>query len=173
MASEAQFDNWQRLSGVAPQTVIQVKHTLKTDTWSGSGSGTSWLDTDFNCSITPTSASSKILLMCRLFIGTQYWEVQGKFQRNGVDIGLGDQRGSRSRCGFATLKYDAANDFYDWHPVSYTLLDTPQTTANVNYRLFLNPYAANLIHINRTHTDTDDQDYHGRTSSSITLMEIA
>lgn len=173
MSSELSFDTWQNTNGVNQTTSIQVVNYNYTTTWSASGSGTSWYDTPLAATITPTSANSKILVMAKMFLGTQYWEIQGRLTRNGNVIGIGDARGSRSQCGFATLKYDSGYDYNDWFPVSYSYYDTPNSTSPVTYRIQLNPYSSNTIYMNRTHSWSDNNDYHGCPSSTITLMEIS
>lgn len=173
MSSELGFDTWQSTSGVNQTTSVQVKNYLYTSTWSVSGSGTSWYDTPLAVTITPSSATSKILVMAKMHLGTQYWEIQGRLTRNGTVIGIGDQRGSRMQCGFATLKYDQAYDYYDWFPVSYHYYDSPNTISPVTYRIQLNPYSSNTIYMNRKHSWADNNDHDGCPSSSITVMEIS
>lgn len=168
------FTNWQDSAGITQQTILQVKHTVKRDVWSGGGNGALWYSvTGLNATITPTSSSSKILIMVRLIAGTQYWEIQGRVTRNSTAIGLGTVRGSRQACGFAHLKYDSGYDYYDWFPMQYTYLDSPATTSALTYQVDLNPYSTNTIYVNRTHNDSDSWDYMGQPSSTITLMEIA
>lgn len=172
MSSELSFDNWQNTSGVEQSTSVQVVSYTYTSTWAGSGSGTSWFDTPLQVSITPTKSTSKILVMAKMFLGTQYWEIQGRLLRNGNVIGVGEQRGSRMQCGFATLKYDQSYDYYDWFPVSYTYYDSPNTTSQITYKIQLNPYGGNTIYMNRKHSWSDNTDHDGCPSSTITLMEI-
>lgn len=176
MSSELAFTNWQNTAGVVQQTVVQVKQTLKTDAQAiSTGSGTTWYDTGFECTITPKSASNKILILGKFFLGTGYWEIQGKFTKNGSDIAgaMGTPRGSRQACSFAALKYDSGYDEQDWFPVSYLYLDTAGSTSPLTYKLWLNPYSSFSLYINRTEHDNDSTDYYGCPSSSITLMEIA
>lgn len=173
MSSELGFDTWQSTSGVNQTTSVQVVNYIYTSTWTVSGSGTSWYDTPLAATITPSSPNSKILVMAKMILGTQYWEIQGRLTRNGNVIGIGDARGSRMQCGFATLKYDAGQDYYDWFPVSYTYYDSPATTSPITYRIQLNPYSSNTICMNRKYSWNDGNDYDGCPSSTITLMEIS
>ena len=176
MSSELAFTNWQNTAGAVQQTVVNVVQTLKTDTSAiSSASGTVWNDTGFQCSITPKSASNKILIIGKFFLGTGYWEIQGKFTKNGSDItgSMGNARGSRQSCSFAALKYDSGYDEQDWFPVSYLYMDTAGTTSPLTYKLWLNSYQTYSLYINRTENDYNGFDYYGQPSSSITLMEIA
>lgn len=172
MSSELTFTNWATSGGGTTSTIIQVKQYIYTSTWTGSGSGTSWLDTPLQVSITPEFSTSKILIMAKMFLGTQYWEIQGRLLRNATVVGIGDLRGSRMQCGFATLKYDSAYDYYDWFPVGYNLYDSPATTSAITYKIQLNPYGGNTICVNRKYSWNDGVDYDGCPSSSITVMEI-
>jgi hypothetical protein len=173
MSSELSFDTWQSTAGVNQTTSVQVVNYNYTSTWSASGSGTSWYDTPLLATITPSKTTSKILVIAKMFLGTQYWEIQGRLTRNGTVIGIGDARGSRMQCGFATLKYDQSYDYYDWFPVSYSYYDSPNTTSPVTYMIQLNPYGGNVIYMNRKHSWADNNDHDGCPSSTITLMEIS
>lgn len=174
MSSELSFNTWKNTAGVTQQTILQVKHTVKRDVWSGGGSGTTWYSiTGLSATITPRSTSSRILIMVKLHAGTQYWELQGKVTRNGADIGMGTARSLRPACGFAHLKYDGSYDYYDWFPMHYTYIDAPAVTTATTYQVWLNGYSSNTIYINRTHNDQNSIDYMGCPVSTITLMEIA
>jgi hypothetical protein len=174
MTSEVNFNTWRDTAGNMQGTVLQVKHTVKRDVWSGGGSGTTWYSvTGLSATIATRSAQSKVLVIVKLHAGTQYWELQGKVQCNNGDIGLGDARGVRPQCGFAHLKYDAAYDYYDWFPMHYTYLHSPGSIGNQTYQVWLNGYGGNTIYINRTHNDQNSIDYMGCPVSTITLMEIA
>ena len=174
MTSQVNFDNWVGDDGNAKQTVVQVQHKILRTTWSQSiANGTTWYDTPLEVAITPSSANNKILIMVSAHMGTGYWELQGRLTRNGTPIGIGDARGSRSRCGFATLKYDTDYDDQDWFPIKYNYLDSPSSTSTVVYTVQLSGYSTFDIHLNRTHNNFDGQDYYGCPVSTITLMEIA
>lgn len=173
MTSQVNFDNWQRTSGATVATVLQVKHKIFRDTWSQAiANGSTWYDTPLQCSITLTSETSKVLVMVSVHLGTSYWEVQGRLVRNNAPIGIGDAAGSRSRCGFAHLKYDNGYDYYDVLPVKYNFLDAGMASPST-YKVQLQGYSTGTIHLNRSHSDQDAVDQMGRSVSTITLMEIA
>jgi hypothetical protein len=161
----------------APGSVIQVVQTVKRDTWSSSSDGTSYYAvTGFTCSITPTSASSKILIMMTAHISTNYWEMQGRVTKNGNPITetYGDARGSRTRCSFVWNAYGGGTTGYSWQPVHYQFLDSPATLSSTTYGLQLNGYSSYSIGFNyNVYNDNDNVDYSGQPSSTITLMEIA
>jgi len=177
--STLKFDKWLNADGTVRQTIVQVVQSVKTDTYAGSSTDV-WLDTGFTCSITPKFNKSKILLIMTLMGASSYWEMAGKFQRKigagvAVDVGTGNrgtQDNANMGAGFIHSHY--MNNYKSfWYPCNYTLLDSPETTSAVEYRLWLNPYSSNTVYINRTFYDENSADYHGCPISTITLMEVA
>lgn len=148
--------------------VLQVVQTVKTDTFTTSSS--SYVDvTGLSATITPSSASSKVLAI---------FTVQGQGTngagiamlaslRDSTLIGVGDAAGSRSRCS-ANL-YTANNDVME--SASWAVLDSPNTTSAVTYKVQMRAPSSTTIYLNRTQSDTDNAAF-GRASSSITLMEV-
>jgi hypothetical protein len=147
---------------VFPGNVLQVVSTTKTDTFSTTS--TTFTDVSgLSASITPSSASSKILIIANIvvsqtgassFSGTQ-------LVRNATNIFVGTS-GTRN---FSTLSIDA-NDFGIGSD-ALVFLDTPNTTSNTVYKLQVRTGAGTTV-VNRTARDTNDC-----TASTITLMEIA
>lgn len=161
---------------VSPGSVVQVVSTTFTGTWSAGGSGTTFYTvTDLNTIITPISATSKVLVSATLNIGSGYWEIQGRFLRNGTAIGLGTQRGSRSVCTFLDNRYEAAGGARNgWGAVSAQYLDSPSTTSAITYGVALNAYSTYTIGVNyNPYSDPNDPDYFGCPISVLTLTEIA
>ena len=159
-------------------SILQVVQTVKTDTWGqATANGTTWYPiTGFTAAITPSSASSKILVQGNLHISTGYWEVQGKLTRNSSDISgaLGSARGARTVCTFADLTYSGGTSGYNWYNVTFQYLDSPASTSVQTYGISLNSYGAYTIGVNyNVYTDTNDGDYYGQPISTITLMEIS
>lgn len=173
--STVKFDKWLSSTGVPRNMILQVQQSVLQGTYAGTGGGADWLDTGFQCSITPKYASSKIMLTAQLMTASAYWELQGKFQRNGTDIGVGDsanQLNEGTRCGFNCCHY--MNNYRSfWYPTTYTFLDSPNSTSQQTYKLWLNGFGANSVYLNRTRDDYDNADYHGCPISTIILMEIA
>lgn len=169
--STAKFDRWLTSQGYSRQMVVQTVQSVKTNTWSGTGSGTTWVETDFYAKITPKSATNKILLMATLQLASGYWELQGRFSRSGTIIGVGRRQGAISPCGFHCSHY--MGNYQDfWYPTTYTFLDSPATTSEIRYTLQLNGFDGNSVYINRIEADWDNSDYAGSPISTITLMEI-
>lgn len=169
--STVKFDEWYTSSGHKRNMIVQTVQAVKTNTWSGTGDGSTWLKTDFFATITPKSRTNKILLMANLQLSSGYWELQGRFDRNGTVIGVGRRQSGISQCGFHCSHY--MMNYQDlWYPTTYTFLDEPKTTSTLTYTLNLNGYGGNSCYINKIEADWDNSDYAGTPISTITLLEI-
>jgi hypothetical protein len=163
---------------VAPGSILQVVQGIKKDTWVSSGTGgTTFYDvTGMTATIRPTSSTSKILINLSIHVSSGYWEIQGRLTRDGTGItdSYGNARGSRTQCSFVYHRYEAATSGYGWQVVNYMYLDSPASTSSMTYGVQLNPYGGYSVAVNyNVYTDTNDPDYFGTPSSTITLMEIA
>ena len=138
--------------------VLQVLSTAKTNTFTTSS--TSYTDvTGMSVAITPSSTSSKVLIMVSIgahlspsastFYGYQ-------FVRGSTAIALGSTSTAATFGG--TLNADRAEG------QSMTFLDTPNTTSATTYKLQV--FTENAFQINFRETSY-------RTISTITVMEIA
>lgn len=171
MASIAKFDTWQNSAGVTRSTVLQTLQVVKTDT--ASTSSQSFIDIPgMSVTITPTSITNKILVIMA-FNGLGRDHASIKLLRNGTEIGMGDASGSATR---AFGHFGPSGSYRPWDIESRhnTYLDSPGTTSAVTYKLqWAVPWASSYaIYINRGVND-DTNSYTGRTSSSLTVMEIA
>jgi len=151
-------------------SVLQVVSATKTDTFTSAVTAT-WTDiTGISVAITPTSATSKIFLMCTVQ-GAIYRPgasaVMLRLVRDSTAIGIGDAASNRTRMTFGASV--VSNDSVASTTVNY--LDSPTTTSSTTYKVQFFQSAA-TIQINRTVTDADAAD-NGRCVSSITVMEIA
>ena len=147
--------------------VLQVVTTFKSDT--ATTSSTSFTDVGLSASITPSSASNKILVLSDAKFGGasgNLWYVQ--FVRTSTVIGNGDASDSRIRCNFVT---DGTGQTINMFTVGLCYLDSPSTTSSTTYKAQFRSRAGAAVYLNRTGQDRDSED--GRTGSSITLMEIA
>ena len=161
--------------------LLQVVQTYKTDVSSYTGEGrTTFADiSGMSVAITPTKASSKILIDLRLVIGNvdQYGtaKVVGDIASAGyADIGLADASGSRMRGWIgnhmnttgapAGKGTDNFSGLFLWGP-SYTLTD--ELTVKAQWSID----TGNNVKINQG-KDTTDDDNHVVACSSITVSEI-
>ena len=152
--------------------VLQVVSTTKTDTFSSTTTG-SWLDiTGLSVSITPTLASSKIMIFGRITgMGTSgVTRLQMRLARDSTAISVGDASGSRLQVSSSEL-YIADSSAILGSVI--TFLDSPSTTSATTYKIQIrNGNSAGTLYINRTPDDTDNVVF-PRATSSITVMEIA
>jgi len=159
--------------------ILQVVQTVKTDTSSVGAQYDSPADLGISCAITPTYASSKILVDCCLNIGGQdMFGIYLFLVRGSTNILLGDAAGSRTRASKYIDHYDSSgsNDEYNSVDVNIKYLDSPTYSVGdtITYKIQSAAYSANRnVYLNRNHNDRDSADYSGRGTSTITLMEVA
>ena len=115
----------------SPNVVIQVVTATNTSKGAeGMGTNTFRLGTAFNCDITPTSTSSKILVIYSISGSTEVNDriISFKPVRSGTDILIGNAEGSRTRTSFGR-RFDNTS----LQTVSFSVLDSPNTTSSVSY----------------------------------------
>jgi hypothetical protein len=147
--------------------VLQVVQTYKTNITTLGGTGSYQDISGLSVSITPTSASSKILFMCLLSIGTGgNTYAQAQVLRDSTAIGLGDVSGSRPR---GTFSLSGSTPYYYTETRGCQILDEPNTTSAVTYKIQAQSASGVNIVIN-----TSGEGYSGShaVASSITVMEI-
>ena len=148
--------------------IIQVLSTTKADTFSTSS--TSYVDiTSLSVTITPTSASSTILVIANVVgNGTNGLSI-GAFQlvRGSTAIATPTSPGSRT-AGFGAIYQ---NDGAATGAVGVNFMDSPATTSATTYKIQAKSATTGTIYVNRSVTDTDNASYI-RGVSSITVMEI-
>lgn len=159
-------------SNMASGSVIQAISTTKTDVFSA-GNGADWTDvTGLSVTITPTSASNKILVLVSFTLaGTG--NTFSRLQRGSTLLFVGDARGGRDRASSGdgyTGGLDNAN-----MSNSIVHLDSPATTSPTTYKLRIRPETVGSGYNAWINTTRGDPDTFNRPSyaSSITVMEIA
>ena len=157
---------WQTLVNVTPR-IGQVVSTNKTDTFSTTS--TSYTDiTGLSVSITPTLATSKVLVMVS-FSASVSGDIAVMFRqmRDAVAINIGDTAGSRTRASASLL---INNNVYQQGTFNWQFLDSPATTSATTYKvqMFVNTGTG---YINRTGEDSDAAT-RPRTAANITVMEV-
>jgi hypothetical protein len=156
------------LSTASTGTVLQVVSTTKTDTFSMSS--TTFGDvTGLSVSITPTSATSKILVISNLNWGGSATDIfLCRLLRDSTVISAGNAASNRSP-SFASMRTASADNMVT---SSVTFLDSPTTTSATTYKVQVRVGGADTVYVNRNGNDTDVSAF-PRTVSSITVMEIA
>ena len=151
--------------------IIQVVSTTKTDTFSNTNTSSHVDVTGLSVSITPSSASNKILIQLDIISGHSGHNTVMGFQlvRDTTAICIGDAASNRTRytTGQHTHMANASNTVRSH---TQTFLDSPNTTASVTYKVNMRN-TGGTGYVNRTHEDLD-QSGHGRGTSSITVMEV-
>ena len=147
--------------------VLQVVQGTKTDT--ASVTATTYTSLGLSVSITPSSASNKILILVNAKIG---W-VTGQLRytalfRDSTQLLTPTSAGSRQQ---ASLIWTDASNSQLISPAPDMYLDSPSTTSSTTYALYAKVYSSGTIYINRSSNDADAGN-DGRTASSIIAMEI-
>jgi hypothetical protein len=150
-------------------SVLQVVQTVKSDTFSTTS--TSFTDiTGLSVSITPTSASSKILVIYSVMTGASNSQpTYIRLVRNSTAIAIGDSAGSRTQ---VTTSSFATNNNNQIDIQNMNFLDSPATTSSTTYKLQIQSDNSSTQVVNRCVRD-DNASYDSRGVSTITVMEIA
>jgi hypothetical protein len=159
----------------APGMVLQVKQAIKTDTFTQVTVGNTYYPVPgLEVKITPTSATSKILVTCTVNLGSSSYQGRGIVYRDGTPLGLGDTASLRTGVSFGFNAY-AAGGGDDSHviPCNFTFLDSPTSTSELTYSISVSAYDTVGISVNRAWTWQDLVQYDPAFSSTITVMEIA
>ena len=161
--------------GTAPSgKVLQVIQATKlgTQTISGSGSDSpeTFTDiTDLSVSITPSSASNKILILANVMGSADNNSFLTVF-RGATNLASPTSPSNRTPAFAGDFNNGANNDFSrTW---SIMFLDSPSTTSSTTYKLGITIWSDNTVYINRAETD-NDAGWQPRGVSSLILMEIA
>ena len=178
MASQLRVDKILPVDG-APTNggggIIQVQSTTKTDTSSFASDTTdTFVDlSGLSVSITPKFATSKILIMFTVAAHVTTGTIHIRLMRDSTPIAVGDAEGNSVS---STVSRRTMSSVYSLEctPMSYTFLDSPNTTSATTYKLqgtAGSSYNA-TFYINRA-SGTTDADYASRVSSTITVMEVS
>ena len=153
--------------------VLQVVSTLMTDTASTS-SGTFNDISGLSVSITPTSASSKILVLLNVTGGNNDGGAAVQLVRNSTAIDIATSgTGNRINASFGNFYNNTDANSMRGHGLTH--LDSPATTSSVTYKAQFRvgqTSGGREFYINRANGN-DDATYNIRTVSTITVMEIA
>ena len=157
------------VAGFTSGKILQVVSATKTDTFTATSTAT-WDVSGLSVAITPSSASSKILVVGYVNMSGAYDRPAMRLVRNSTAIGVGATSGSRISVSGAGYMLAGA----DTTTVSVNYLDSPSTTSATTYKIqvIVPGSPATAIYVNRTITDTSSNSYI-RSASTITVMEVA
>ena len=90
-------------------------------------------------------------------------------------LAVGDEAGTRERVFASVLPADTGWDSYGVQAVPINLLDSPNTTSSVNYKVQFKSYrgTSGTATVNRCYSDRENSGFDERTVSVLTLQEIA
>ena len=151
--------------------VIQTKSAF-TQATQTTNSGTFVDCTGLSVSITPTSASNKILVLYSFTFGISGQHGGFRLMRDSTPIGNGAGAGNRIPC--LAFFYGFNHNEYDLERYGGNYLDSPGDTSAHTYKIQMaTPHSPgnNHIHFNYQYNDTN-QNHTGRGSSTITVMEV-
>lgn len=154
--------------------VLQVVSTALTSATSYSvASGATQAITGLSVSITPSSASSKVMVFVTANISSGNVGSSIILLRGATPIGVGDAAGSRTQVNSGS-NASTQTLYSEMQAVTIQYLDSPSTTGSTTYsvNLLCTRASTDTIYVNRSITDTSASNF-GRYMSSITLMEIA
>ena len=156
-------------------SIIQTKQTYRTSLFSQSLTTGNFSDAVMTLSITPTSSSNKILVLCTVQISTGSGTngAQSLLKRDGTPIGIADAAGSRARGTGGGMGSSAVNR--QQSNVQMTFLDSPSSTSALSYTAHIKPgfSGTQTVYLNREGAghNTDGGNV-GVSASSLTCLEI-
>ena len=150
-------------------SVLQVVSATKSDFFTTAS--TTYVDiTGLTVSITPSSTSSKILVVANLFLGqsSNNGFTLGQLVRDTTVLG-NNTSGTNGYSAFATSNsLTGSNPGRGMCHSGITYLDSPSTTSSVSYKLQARAGTGGTGYVNRWGLNAD-----AASTSSITVMEIA
>ena len=155
--------------------ILQVVQAAKTDTASTT-SGTYVTISGLSVNITPSSTSSKILVIADVKAGNDggngyYLQIV----RDSTAIYVGDAASGKQQCVQQTYGGgDTGEGKYGMAKMGGTFLDSPNTTSQITYAvqfLRLGGNSPTTLYVNRVGSETAGE-YVGRAASSITAIEV-
>jgi hypothetical protein len=149
--------------------VLQVKTVYKQDTFTSTSS--SYVDvTGLSVSITPTSATSNILVLGAVTYGASSDVGFIRLVRNSTAIQVGTGVGNRLS---ATAQMRNSTDSADGDSAAIAFLDSPSSTSAVTYKVQIASAPGGYTTRINSSADDPDQTNRGRTASTLIVMEIA
>lgn len=160
-------------ANMASGSVLQVVQTVLTTPFTGSpgGSGNFVGVTGLSVSITPASATSKILVMAYfgLSASSTGYRYSYALYRNSSQVCIGDASSTRTRASWSGDQNMANGNSMN---CSINYLDSPATTSAVTYQIGCSVESGGQFTINRQQSGADGATFYSG-ASTIIAMEIA
>ena len=150
--------------------VLQVVTTTLTGITTSTTS-TSFVDlTGMTVSITPSAASSTVLIMVCCNTGSaDLYRNNIRLMRDSTPIFIGDQMGSNQA---RSTWYTPMKDAQTTYNAAGTFLDSPSTTSATTYKLQWACETGATMYLNRPNNAGSDIFKYGTSCSTITVMEV-
>ena len=162
-------------SAVSPTgSVLQVIQTKLNTAVSHTGAGGYTDISGFSAAITPSSASSKILVMVQMNVSTNsetYYQLARTAAGSTSAIGNGSAGNYNSFTGI--FGSTARSGYYDMSDKNFNFLDDAQDTNEHTYKVQWANVSNTTAYLNRTGYGTTGNSWSYSGASSLTLMEIA
>ena len=158
------------LTTTNPKTgnIIQVVSTTKTDTTSTNTSGSFTDISGMSVSITPSSTSSKILILISLgSISSSASGIAVGFKLLRDSTAVGNASSTSNRSGFTNIYTGGGTGDEYILSASHSFLDSPSSTSALTYKIQWKN-SSGTTYLGRYHSNNDNNG-----SSTITVMEIA
>jgi len=170
------------VTGAGGGKILQVVSTLKTNVFSTNNSSMTDV-TGLNVTITPSNASSKVLITVSISVGGEHSAIVGiNLLRGSTVVAAGDSNVSNHNLvtfGAVTNgNSSAGSGKYQSETHSYTFLDSPNTTSATTYKIQVNNVRAGgneYVVINSAYQGgqaNDNSAYVINTTSTITAQEV-
>ena len=161
---------WVPAAPETPGIGSNVVTVTKTDTFT-SASATYVDVTDLSVTITPTSATSKILVIANVTgngaTGATIMFLRLVRETNAILVG--DADGSRTQAGVAGLYPTGSQNASNFTVIG---LDSPNTTSARTYKVQVRNQGSGNVFVNRSDNDGNNEVF-PRTASSLTVIEVA
>lgn len=158
------------LTTTNPKTgnIIQVVSTTKTDTTSTNTSGSFTDISGMSVSITPSSTSSKILILISLgSISSNASGIAVGFKLLRDSTAVGNASSTSNRSGFTNIYTGGGTGDEYILSASHSFLDSPSSTSALTYKIQWKN-SSGTTYLGRYHSNNDNNG-----SSTITVMEVA
>ena len=160
------------ITDTAPKAgnVLQVLQATKTDAYTTTNTSYN-TPTGLSVSITPSSTSSKILVIASIDFGVNgdSGHTYARIYRDTTSIFEASAAGGRNLATFAQNNSGGNGGRCQ----TTTYIDSPSTTSAITYSIQVKSSNSTIVYVNRSVRDADAGSYDGRTVSSITVMEVA
>ena len=154
--------------------VLQVVSTTKTNTFTTTSS--SYVDiTDLSVTLTPTSSTSRLLIIGHVCLGTEYDACAAiRINVNGTAVGSAASASARTlgHSGFGYWNFSGTNYGVIPAPLNFLHQLSSSASQTIKLQVINADTSGQTVYVNRSQSD-NDADWMARYVSTLTVMEIA